>query len=73
MQAGIKREDGENKEKKQDIKHLDHRNGGVCITGRIFIYGSGNFYCSLPWNLKEKGVYYKYKNNKENNMNNVKR
>lgn len=68
MQAGIKREDGENKEKKQDIKHPDHRNGNIYICGSIFIYGSGNFYCSLPWNLREKGVYYKYKNNKENNM-----
>lgn len=68
MQVGIKREDGENKEKKQDIKHPDHRNGNIYITGRIFIYGSDNFYCSLPWNLREKGVYYKHRNNKENNM-----
>ena len=68
MQAGIKREDGENKEKKQDIKHPDRRNGNIYITGRIFIYGSDNFYCSLPWNLREKGVYYKYRNIRENNM-----
>lgn len=68
MQNGIKRENGKDKEKKRDIKYSGCGNGNFRITGRIFIYGSDNFYCSLPWNLKEKGVYYKYRNNKECNM-----
>lgn len=64
------REDGkeEDKKEKRDIKYPGHGNGNICITGRIFTYGSDNFYCSLPWNLRQKGVYYKYRNNRENNM-----
>ena len=54
--------------KKQDVKYPGYWDGNIYICGSIFIYGSDNFYCSLPWNLREKGVYYKYKNNKENNM-----
>ena len=67
MQSGIKEKDEKDK-KKQDVKYSDYWDGNIYICGSIFIYGSGNFYCSLPWNLREKGVYYKYKNNKENNM-----
>ena len=67
MQSGIKEKDEKDK-KKQDVKYPDYWDGNIYICGSIFIYGSGNFYCSLPWNLREKGVYYKYKNNKENNM-----
>ena len=67
MQSGIKEKDEKDK-KTQDVKYPDYWDGNIYICGSIFIYGSGNFYCSLPWNLREKGVYYKYKNNKENNM-----
>ena len=68
MQNGIKRENGKDKEKKRDIKYPVYGNGNFRITGRIFTCGSDNFYCSLPWNLREKDVYYKYRNNKECNM-----
>ena len=54
--------------RKQDVKYPDYWDGNIYICGSIFIYGSGNFYCSLPWNLREKGVYYKYRNIRENNM-----
>ena len=42
--------------KKQDVKYPDYWDGNIYICGSIFIYGSDNFYCSLPWNLREKGV-----------------
>ena len=55
MQSGIKEKDEKDK-KKQDVKYPDYWDGNIYICGSIFIYGSGNFYCSLPWNLREKGV-----------------
>ena len=61
MQSGIKEKDEKDK-KKQDVKYPDYWDGNIYICGSIFIYGSDNFYCSLPWNLREKGVYYKYRN-----------
>lgn len=72
MQSGIKEKDEKDK-KKQDVKYPDYWDGNIYICGSIFICGSDNFYCSLPWNLREKGVYYKYRNVRENNINNVKR
>ena len=54
MQSGIKEKDEKDK-KKQDVKYPDYWDGNIYICGSIFIYGSGNFYCSLPWNLREKG------------------
>ena len=67
MQSGIK-EKYEKDKKKQDVKYPDYWDGNIYICGSIFIYGSDNFYCSLPWNLRGKGVYYKYRNIRENNM-----
>ena len=72
MQSGIKEKDEKGK-KKQDVKYPDYWDGNIYICGSIFICGSDNFYCSLPWNLREKGVCYNYRNIRENNMNNVKR
>ncbi len=59
--------------KKQDVKYPDYWDGNIYICGSIFIYGSDNFYCSLPWNLREKVYTISIEISGKTTWNNVKR